>query len=416
MIPLYWYTLTPFDIWMFRDAKPFTPGERAWASSEFPPHGHAIAGAIRGLLDRKVDINLTGPFLCQDLGDHRVLHFPRPLGFAGGVPLVPVQWDPESHLHSVETDPFPVLMNDATRPHPLVLDSQNHSLHEDPNPNPTVHEYLPYDVILTYLRKGHRRGLPYGDQILSDPQQSSQPWRAETRSHNTLESNTRQVKEADGYFVETGIRLEQDWSLAIGLTLRLEDLIDLPNHLRLGGEAHRALITPCPELTTQWESLLKQSHQNYAKGGRSIAYLLTPGVFERWKQLHPTSEALPYCQAWPWEWSLSQESGALIGVATDKPLPISGRSRFTPENQQREISLPAPQVYAAPPGSLYFLEDPPHLYPRQLEASQDGSLEETNSEGLTALYQESHAAPIPIQRWRRLGYSEILWLPFEEAA
>lgn len=50
---MFWYTLTPYDVLLFRDAKPFTPGERAWAGSVFPPNGHTLAGAIRGLLGKK---------------------------------------------------------------------------------------------------------------------------------------------------------------------------------------------------------------------------------------------------------------------------------------------------------------------------------------------------------------------------
>jgi CRISPR-associated protein (Cas_Cmr3) len=46
---IYWYTLTPLDVLLFRDAKPFTPGERAWAGGNFPPTGHAISGAIRSI-------------------------------------------------------------------------------------------------------------------------------------------------------------------------------------------------------------------------------------------------------------------------------------------------------------------------------------------------------------------------------
>ncbi len=63
---MYWYTLTPLDIWLFRDAKPFTPGERAWAGSVFPPNGHTIAGALRGLLQSHHDLTLCGPFLCHN--------------------------------------------------------------------------------------------------------------------------------------------------------------------------------------------------------------------------------------------------------------------------------------------------------------------------------------------------------------
>ncbi|MFN5658855.1 MAG: type III-B CRISPR module-associated Cmr3 family protein, partial [Pseudanabaena sp.] len=40
---MFWYKLTPLDVLMFRDAKPFSPQERAWAGSVFPPNNHAIA-------------------------------------------------------------------------------------------------------------------------------------------------------------------------------------------------------------------------------------------------------------------------------------------------------------------------------------------------------------------------------------
>ncbi|MFM7714712.1 MAG: type III-B CRISPR module-associated Cmr3 family protein, partial [Microcystis sp.] len=46
---MYWYTITPLDVLLLRDAKPFSPGERAWAGSTFPPNGHTIAGALSAL-------------------------------------------------------------------------------------------------------------------------------------------------------------------------------------------------------------------------------------------------------------------------------------------------------------------------------------------------------------------------------
>ncbi|MCS7030135.1 MAG: hypothetical protein NZL92_01195, partial [Gloeomargarita sp. SKYG116] len=61
-----WYTLTPLDVLMFRDAKPFTPGERAWASGRFPPTGHVISGAIQAYLAKPAKLRIRGPFLCFD--------------------------------------------------------------------------------------------------------------------------------------------------------------------------------------------------------------------------------------------------------------------------------------------------------------------------------------------------------------
>jgi len=42
-------------------------------------------------------------------------------------------------------------------------------------------------------------------------------WTVETRTHNVIEVGTRQVKAADGYFVENAVRLHAGWSLAIAL-------------------------------------------------------------------------------------------------------------------------------------------------------------------------------------------------------
>jgi len=106
------------------------------------------------------------------------------------------------------------------------------------------------------------------------------------------------------------------------------------------------------------------------------------------------------CRAWPWEWKLANPSnanagtGPLVSVATDKPIPINGRTRAV--NPQQEIfSLPAPQVFAAPPGSVYYLEYPTSLM-------QDNEI--------------VNGVANPVHRWRQLGYSEMLWLsnPFQE--
>ncbi|OBQ32844.1 MAG: CRISPR-associated protein Cmr3, partial [Anabaena sp. CRKS33] len=93
-----WYKLTPLDILMLRDAKPFSPQERAWAGSIFPPNGHTIAGAFRGLLGKE-RFNIVGPFLCYQ-NTKNTLYLPRPLGFVKSVPLVPLTWETESYINN----------------------------------------------------------------------------------------------------------------------------------------------------------------------------------------------------------------------------------------------------------------------------------------------------------------------------
>lgn len=96
------------------------------------------------------------------------------------------------------------------------------------------------------------------------------------------------------------------------------------------------------------------------------------------------------CRAFPWEWKLAhtvngnQTPGNLVSLATEKPVAISCRIR---DKELSTKSIPAPQVFAAPPGSLYYLNQPQSLF-------QDDSNTKVNS-------------------WRQLGYSELLWLTYK---
>ena len=172
-----------------------------------------------------------------------------------------------------------------------------------------LRRYLPAEVLERYLESGRLPPADWQCQHLEE----RQPWQIESRPHNAIEPGTRQVKEADGYFVENAIRLAPDWHLAIGLARELET----PATLRLGGEGHRALLQRCDALDRQWQQLQARSQRNFERGGAAIGYLATPGVFERRHNNSP-----PKCRAWPWEWKLAhgnqanRQPGSLVGVAT----------------------------------------------------------------------------------------------------
>jgi len=370
---MFWYTLSPLDVWLFRDAKPFTPGERAWAGSVFPPSGHAITGALRGLAGEAAHFNLRGPFLCFN----EELYLPRPLNYVGIHKLTPVPWLKEDHpCHQIHWD--------QARPAPLVRDElPNRSEDEQQDsPEQAYRQYLPQSLVLKLLKN---EKLSEAD-LQCRQGEHPHPWTVETRPHNALQPGTRQVKDADGYFVENAIRLHPGWSLAIGVDQEFET----PATLRLGGEGHRAVLQRCDglrptgghRLSSQWEELQQLSAANFAKPERSWAYLITPGVFER------NSNGQALCQAWPWEWKFAhlanpnRSQGPLVSVATAQHIPISSRFR---DGQQ---SIPAPQVFAAPPGSVYYLEQP------------------------VPLFQDQSEAPDCLKRWRQRGYSELLWISY----
>jgi CRISPR-associated protein Cmr3 len=372
---MYWYTLTPIDILLCRDAKPFSPGNGAWASSVFPPNGHSIAAALGNLINRSKQqrLKLHGPFFCFE----DTLYFPRPLGFVGTKPLIPVDWDENSALRHVKTSPF--------QPRPLVTPSRSYTKSNDDendnNDDIEYRQYLPFEAVTKYLETGTINPEDWLVQFRGE----NQPWIIETRSHNSIKEDRRQVKDADGYFIENAIRMLPGWSLAIGVDVEIE----APATIRLGGEGHRVLLQECNQLGEQWSKLQQLSQRNFNSTGQSIAYLITPGVFER-KESNKGNQ-MSLCQAKPWEWKLAnvvhknQRPGVLVSFATDKAVPIS--CRFQHEFSGSKKSIPAPQVFAATPGSLYYLTQPQGLF-------QDDPNTKVNS-------------------WRKLGYSEMLWICYK---
>ena len=79
-----WYQLTPLDVLLFRESKPFTPGEASWAKGFFPPPPSTVFQALRTALAvsdpneskiSKRDLNFLGPFL---MDSSQTLWFPTP--------------------------------------------------------------------------------------------------------------------------------------------------------------------------------------------------------------------------------------------------------------------------------------------------------------------------------------------------
>ena len=383
---MYWYKLTPLDVLMFRDAKPFTPQERAWAGSVFPPNNHAIAGALRSSFDINGNIQIKGTLLSCD----EKLYFPRPFNYVSQNRLTPIAWLEPNH-------PSKQMLWDKSKPVPLVIgDRGNHDSDEDKHKKGDYRLFLPSDVVLRLLKN---EALTEKDWLVNqDREKKDKPWIVETRSHNTLQDGTRQVKESDGYFVENAVRLVEGWGLAIAVDKTTDAKLNSkakPLVMRLGGEGHRVLLERCDTFDKQWNDLQKVSKTNFEKGDRSLAYMVTNGVFERVTDRGTPKKARyerSVCRPYPWEWDLadvdngSSDRQVLVSVATDKPVPISCRFR----NAENE-SIPAPQVFAAPAGSVYYLERPAELWQNLPEYMQKKSL----------------------KVWHDLGYAEMFWINYQ---
>ncbi|MGA1626463.1 MAG: type III-B CRISPR module-associated Cmr3 family protein, partial [Prochlorothrix sp.] len=279
---------------------------------------------------------------------------------------------------------------DQRRPAPLLAtgqDSQNRAGSAEEVEQAEYRQYLTWEQVQRLLQ-----GQTLGKEDWTCPEgQSPNPWTVETRPHNTIQAGTRQVKASDGYFVENAIRLQEGWSLAIGVDSDTHTALQncgIPATVHLGGEGHQALLERVDQLDSHWQDLKTLSQQNFAQSGPTLAYLLTPGVFERKRN------GVATCQAWPWEWKLAhtsnanQSPGPLVSVATERPVPISCRI----QDRNDGSSIPAPQVFAAPPGSVYYLNQPQSLFQDQPQTVQ----------GL----------PNKTHNWRRLGYSEMLWISY----
>lgn len=366
---LHWFSIDPVDVLMFRDAKPFSPTQRAWAGSVFPPPGHTLIGALRQVLPPQTTIDLTGPFLCRL--DRPEVYLPRPLCYVGDRLLSPLPWQKDHPLHGA-------IRWDRRYPAPL-MPYREEGGDEDEKSEHLTRSYLPLSAIQTWLATGH---LDRNAWIAHDPDEA-QPWVTETRPHNSLTPGSRQVKEEDGYFVETAIRCKPNWGLAFGVdAATAQALGDQAWVIRFGGEGHRAILRRTPELDPSWQTLHHQSVANHQREGHCLAYLATPGLFEAVRQ------GKSLCRAWPWEWDLAhaplknQTPGDLVSVATASAQAIARRIQNTKDTNPASGSIPGPQVFAAPAGSVYYLEQP------------------------------DRQSPTHIGRQGDRGYGQVLWLPF----
>lgn len=361
-----WYTITPLDVLLFREAKPFNPGDGSWAKGQFPPLPNTLFQALRSLnnyygsgkANKRRDLKFIGPFLMDDK-DCLWVATPRDLI---GVKTA------NQEDNNTSKDPEETEGNWERLERLQPCDSQEtwrYLKYQSQSLPPLVPPKLGDKEFITGLGKPWMKAskLPAylkGEFISGDFTQDdfcSDPWDTQVLPHTAMESGQRQVKDSQGYFTEVATRLHPGWKLVAGF-INSKPLCTEPEAIRLGGEAHRALVTPLDNLP-EWEALVP--YRTWEEG-KYLAYLLTPGL----ARYPDDTDNEPIYAAYPRHW---QEH--LAGCATGKALLWGGVShihRTLPEEQNnnrtdedeqsREFAL-LPQRAFVPPGTVYQFNNLP---------------------------------------------------------
>ncbi len=365
-----WYSMTPLDILLFREAKPFTPGEGSWAEGLFPPLPSTVFQALRSALpeyqQRQRDLEFLGPFL---MDEEQTLWLPTPkdllcIGHKASnqqdIPednyedtaesweytdrLIPNTADVlqsnntplnQSWQYLIGSQPLAVMV-----PPPL---NENQFISGRPNP------WMKAEALVKYLQ----------GQPLSDPNEfHDDPWDVQVLPHIQMNEGERQVKSEQGYFTEVATRLHPGWQLVMACNAQIEE----KTVVRLGGESHRALLQPIapPSMWDELESFAT------ADSDRKCAYLLTPGLAQKVPD-EPIYSIYPYY----WESILQgciSERPVMWGGVSQIERKVSKTSRDEKPNDQQatealqkqdpEFAL-LPQRGFVPPGSIYHFNELP---------------------------------------------------------
>lgn len=349
---MYWYTITPLDVLLFRDCKPFSPGEGSWAKGLFPPMPITVFQALRSLLEKRTEkeqriqrnFSFLGPFLLENY----TLWLPTPKDL---VCLYPPGQDRKTasdkweHIQRLQ----PVDCNHAAWKHlgfetaqipPLVLKEKWNGDTGQPKP------WIKASALFCRYFKGKN------DWQKDDFEKN--PWETQVLPHIHMNANTRQVKDADGYFTEVAVRLKAGWQFVAAFSEEIPESV-----VRLGGEGHRVLVAPLEKLKPQksekdyqkrlqtYNALLnqlKQLKETDIPPDATFAYLLTPGLAQVGEARYGS-----YPSAWKEQ---------LKGCATDRAILWGGVSTMRKDSATEKFAL-LPQRAFVPPGTVYLFGDAP---------------------------------------------------------
>lgn len=366
-----WYQIDPLDLLMFRESKPFSPGESSWAKGLFPPLPSPVFQALRSATEfipkphEKSDLERSsipeknmqfwGPFLMDEFNQ---VWLPTPKDLVGVKQKDSRDKDKDKQDQDDDWTSVTRLVPQSEQPDwKYISFPKNHlkplvspQLHNEPFPGPPP--YRVYDVVLgplkpwmklTALVEYLQGKLPTHPKDFTDD-----PWGVQILPHIKMEPGTRQVSDREGYFTEVAIRLKPGWKFIAALNQESQQIIPT-RVVRLGGEGHRALVSPIN--FPDWKELERLITPN---SDSSIAYLLTPGLARtEGKKPHQLIYSA-YPEAW---------KDILLGCATSRPLLWGGISSIqrsqvnVPEKSKKlwQFSL-LPQRAFVPPGTVYLFK------------------------------------------------------------
>ncbi|NJR18751.1 MAG: CRISPR-associated protein [Calothrix sp. CSU_2_0] len=415
------YRVEPVDVLLFREAKPFSPGEGAWAKGMFPPMPNTIFQAVRSQQrlptgvsltaytkprdensqkEASVYLNFIGPFLLQHTPTEYILWLPTPKDLLclcekkDGDDLEEKpkddnieeskNWSRLVCLRSLDTTNPEweyITYGSGSLPDTQLLPMVPPSASEDKDICDSLDErgkkewicgrpkpWIKASALISYLK---------GENLTNPDDFHDDPWSVQVLPHIEMQPDKRQVKDQDGYFTEVSIRLHPNWQLVVATDADIKESV-----VRLGGEGHRALVSPLKSLP-DWDNLqafMTRSHNS------KKAYLLTPGLAQSDLEQHVYGV---YPHAW---------ANCLLSCVSDRALMWGGKSAFS----QKPM---LPQRAFVPPGTVYVFKDgvsgidrvlPSHYFKQESKAWEDN---------LPNLHPENKW----LQTLSSLNYGILLW-------
>lgn len=361
----YWYAIEPLDVLLFRESKPFSPGEGSWAKGIFPPLPSTVFQALRSTLpkygdrpeDKNRNLEFLGPFL-MDAKNQIWLPTPKDLIAVGikaeGDEEIEDDLDNQTSdwHHTLRLRPVKSLKNDDEENKWKHLCFDTEKLPPMVTPKLESNQYIcrpePWirlDILIKYLQGKEVINSEVKPNGNKESYFHDDPWSVQILPHTHMKSGERQVKDEEGYFTEVAIRMCPGWRLVAGIArIKEEDKDKLNAAVRLGGEGHHAMVTKLDEnAIASLETLIN----NFAQSSESktFAYLLTPGLAE----IEPTVYGV-YPSAW---------HDSLAGCVSDRPLLWGGVSSIKRKHSDKAEFALLPQRAFVPPGTVYKFKDKP---------------------------------------------------------